>query len=177
MVLGINGTPAAELLHNSTALSQGIQRVYGLVTAQEISFAARVNVSTNGTARKSPVLQGQLQNSSVTRLQQNKTNTRVLQALLAAMAISGFIGVLLMPKASRILPKNPHSVAATWSLLAGSKMMEEDVIPPGSEWCDDKELDARGVFSGRTFTLGWWTNETEDGEEEGVRSFRIDVDS
>ena len=54
-------------------------------------------------------------------------------------------------------------------------MIEEDVIPPGSEWCNDKELESKSIFGGRRFTLGWWDIVESDDPEEVKRSFRIDM--
>jgi len=81
--------------------------------------------------------------------------------------------MVFMRGLTRVVPKNPHTIAATWSLLAGSKMLEEEIIPLGAEWCDDNQLKGRGVFEGRTFTLGWWEGswgenlESERGGENG----------
>jgi hypothetical protein len=75
------------------------------------------------------------------------------------MTLYAIVTILLLPIVGRSIAKNPHSIAVTWSLIAESKMLEKGIIPRGSEWCDNKELKAKGVFEGITFTL--------DGEENG----------
>ena len=55
-----------------------------------------------------------------------------------------------------VIPKNPCSITAVASLLADSNMMDEGVIPEGSEWLSDRELEQRGVSSGWTLRMGWW---------------------
>jgi hypothetical protein len=68
-----------------------------------------------------------------------------------------------------VLPKNPCSIAAAASLLAGSEILKH--IPPGSEWCDDKHLESNGVFEGYLFSMGWW----DDASQRGGRRFGIGI--
>lgn len=58
----------------------------------------------------------------------------------------------------QVLPKDPGSIIADESLLAGSEMLE--VIQNGSGWCDDKKLEKQPVFSEHTFSMGWWSHES-----------------
>ena len=68
----------------------------------------------------------------------------------------------------KVLPKNPSSIAAVASVLAGSKLLEKEMISTGRERCSDEELDKRRIFDGYFFSLGRWG----DGEE---RRFGIDI--
>ncbi|KAL5356036.1 hypothetical protein BJX96DRAFT_171228 [Aspergillus floccosus] len=118
-----------------------------------------------------PVYTASLENPFRARLFQNMISTRILQAILAAMALCGSISIFLMDT-REVLPKNPLSIAAAASLLADSSILGSGttashersmgMIPPGSEWCNDQQLKQRGVFQGRTFTLGWWETEESD---------------
>ncbi|KMU72952.1 hypothetical protein CISG_09966 [Coccidioides immitis RMSCC 3703] len=72
------------------------------------------------------------------------------------MVILAVTSTLLM-NTKNILPKNPCSIAAVASLLAGSRIVEDpQIIPQGAEWWDDKELVKRGVFVGWRFSIRWW---------------------
>jgi len=157
MIQGLNGTAPEDLATNAEAFIEGIQRVYGLTLAQLINSGAREAYTTNSTADfvGRPTLTASLLNLRQVRLKQSAVSTRIIQALLAAMALCLIATMVFMRGITRVVPKNPHTIAATWSLLAGSKMLEEEIIPLGAEWCDDKQLKGRGVFEGRTFTLGW----------------------
>jgi len=75
---------------------------------------------------------------------------------------------MLTSNSKHVLPKNPCSIAAVASLLAGSEILE--LIPLGSEWCDDKELRRRGVFDGYLFSMGWWSK-----PGTSKRRFGIDI--
>lgn len=55
------------------------------------------------------------------------------------MIICGGAAITLV-NTRNVTPKNPTAIAAVASLLAGSEMLKESVIPRGSEGCDDKEL-------------------------------------
>lgn len=62
-----------------------------------------------------------------------------------------------------ILPNDPCSIAAKASLLASSRILFEDVIPPGSEWLSNMQLRMNGTFGEDRFRLKWW-----DGERYGI---------
>ncbi|KAJ9617034.1 hypothetical protein H2200_000755 [Cladophialophora chaetospira] len=50
-----------------------------------------------------------------------------------------------------VVPKNPCSIAAQASLVAGSSMMAG--LPPEAQWMDDKEFEA--LFKGHRYSMGW----------------------
>jgi hypothetical protein len=176
IIYGLNGTSPEELATNPEALIDGVQRVYGTITAQLINSGGRQNYVANTTAEQErPVISGQLLNLSQARLQQSAISTRILEALLVAMIASGIVTIYFMSRARQIVPKSPYTIGAVWSLLASSKMLGEDVIPPGSEWCNDEQLKSRRVFEGKSFTLGLW----ENGEDhlQSKRPFRLDIEN
>jgi hypothetical protein len=80
------------------------------------------------------------------------------------MVLCAVVSLVFM-QTKRVLPKCPSSIAAIASLVHGSKMVDPNLIPEGSEWCNDNDLKSRGVFAGQTFTMGWWSREgLSDGE-------------
>jgi Protein of unknown function (DUF3433) len=175
MIYGLNGTSPDELATNSEALIEGVQRIYGIITAQLINLNGRQSYVANTTAtlEERPVISGQF-HVSLPRLTQSVISTRILEALLVAMVASGLVTVSLVTRDRQILPKSPYTIAAVWSLLAGSKMLGEDFIPPGSEWYNDEQLKSRGVLEGRLFRLG----DFENGEDhvQSRSPFRLDID-
>jgi hypothetical protein len=169
MIQGLNGTAPEELATNAETLIEGIQRVYGLVIAQLLDLGARKAYPTNTTAALAarPTHSATLLIQGQERLKQSAVSTRITQALLATMAICLIATMVFMRGITDVVPGNPYTIAGTWSLLADSKMLEEDMVPLGAEWCDDRQLKERGVFEGRTFTLGWWEEKgRENGENE-----------
>jgi hypothetical protein len=102
---------------------------------------------------------------STYRLRQDLVSTRILQGLLAAMILCALIALLTI-NLRNVLPKNPCSIAAQVSLVAGSQMMVE--LPTEAQWMDDKDFER--LFEGRKYSMGW------TGGIEGERRFGIDVD-
>jgi hypothetical protein len=138
-----------------------IQAVYSRAAAQITNREGRF---TNLTSTRT-TLPATVTNTSTTRLLQNLVSTRILQSLLIAMVVCALISLLTInPK--NVLPKNPCSIAAQASLVAGSLMMSE--MPPEAQWMGDKEFDA--LFDGGRYALGW----SEDRAGQG--RFGVDVD-
>ncbi|OJD34187.1 uncharacterized protein BKCO1_2500098 [Diplodia corticola] len=162
------GTPITALTTNISQLASAVEDMYPRVVAQVMNLnrvTAPDPIPRNGTAR----LANQL------RLTQNAVPTRILQALLAVMALST-AATFALGSLEHVLPKNPRSIAAVASLLAGSSVLEARVIPPGSEWCGDRELERLGLFKGLRFSMGWWGNSDADERGQGERErFGIDV--
>lgn len=145
-------------------LAETLQYYWRIIYPQMLNLASR-----KGIQGEKPVINGNFTQSDQYRLQQSGISTRILEVLLGTIATCVAISFWAM-NTKEILPKNPCSIAAQASLLAGSSMLKEDVIPPGSEWCSDKELRERGVFDGLLFSMGWRGG--ADGEK---RWFGIDV--
>lgn len=66
-------------------------------------------------------------------LTEHGISTRILEALLAGMLVCGIVvsGVVVV---RNTLPKEPCSIGAQISLLAGSTLVGRGVLPVGSEW-------------------------------------------
>jgi len=177
MIEGLNGTAPEVLATNPEALIEGIQRVYGIAVAQLMDLGGRQAYPTSTTTDLAarPTLQANLVNARLVRLQQSVVSTRIIQGLLAAMVLCAIATKVLMRGVTRVVPKNPYTIAATWSLLAGSKVLEEEMVPLGAEWCDDKQLKERGVFEGQTFRLGWCEEKVGENREDVTRRFGINI--
>jgi hypothetical protein len=145
---------------NFAELKDRIQKVYSLVAAELLSGRDR-NTTLAGV---DPVIKATATHS-VIRLLQNDVSTRILQGLLACMVICAVVSLSTV-RLSKILPKNPCSIAAQASLVAGSEMMSK--LPPEAQWMEDKEFDA--LFKGERYAMGWGVS--SDGKER----FGIDVD-
>ncbi|KAF2140426.1 uncharacterized protein K452DRAFT_55747 [Aplosporella prunicola CBS 121167] len=146
-------------------LVQQFEWYWRLMYPQVLNIGARKS-SPIDTA---PTLSATIIQPNHFRLQQSAASTRVLEALLGALVLCMAVSVWAMNnRAGEVLPKNPCSIGAAGSLIAGAAMLKEDVIPPGAEWCDDKELEKRGVFHGYLFSLGWWGEKGTEGRRYGV---------
>ncbi|PYH96857.1 hypothetical protein BO71DRAFT_396652 [Aspergillus ellipticus CBS 707.79] len=147
-----------DLTHYPTVIN-ATQYLYRVLMAQAINGNSRIPSTANPARYNATIV-----NPNRLRLVQSAISTRILEGCLAAMILFTLIAYHFM-HTKEVIPVNPCSIAGAATLLAGSDMLKPDVIPPGSEWCDDKELTRRGVFSGLVFGLGWW---------EGPR-FGIDI--
>ena len=169
---GRDAVPPDELVgeENIGNLIDGMNHIFAVMMAQMLNSYSHTKDITNVTIPTSlPTFNATIIDPNRMRLVQNAIATRILQSLLAGMVVCAVIAFLTM-HTRRVLPQNPCNIAAVASLLAGSEMLSENIIPPGSEWCSDKELLKRGVFEGWLFSLGWW-----DGKEGKGRRFGIDV--
>jgi hypothetical protein len=145
---------------NFAGLKERIQKVYSLAATDLLSSLDR-NTTMVGV---DPVIKATA-TYSIIRLLQNDVSTRILQGLLACMVICAVVSLSTV-RLSKILPKNPCSIAAQASLVAGSEMMSR--LPPEAQWMDDKEFNA--LFKGERYAMGWGVG--SDGKER----FGIDVD-
>lgn len=161
-IYGINGIPAKELFYSPEKLIESINRVYGIVVAQLLNswahepFQNEINPKTivYPKTREAPIIEASFYDRR-DYLVQSAMSTRILEGVLGGMVVCAILTMCLM-RTRRVLPKDPCSIAAAASLLHNSRMLGRDIIPEGAEWCDDKELKKRGIFQGRTFTMGWW---------------------
>ncbi|KAJ5621127.1 hypothetical protein N7510_005111 [Penicillium lagena] len=152
LVYGIDGVPAEELSDPSRLISRA-NEIFGIVTAQALnscgheSFDKPLNRSwvISPMTSKAPVYKAMFHDGS-DYLVQEELSTRILQGLMGAMVV----------------------IAAVASLLYGSRILENDFLPSEAEWCDDNELKRRGVFEGRTFSMGWWTTAGKSLDESGL---------
>jgi hypothetical protein len=160
VVYGRDGIPAPELAgkQNIQRLQDALQHTLGIIEAQHANYQFRQSRTASTPA--APMLNGILKNPNRVRLVQSTISTRILEVVLAVMLVCAIVAFFAI-ETRRTLPKNPCSIGAVISLLAGSEILSEKVIPRGSEWYDDKELERRGVFDGLLFSLGWWRDTPE----------------
>lgn len=97
------------------------------------------------------------------RLAQNAVPIRVLEVLLGLIAIC-VAASLFTTRTREILPKNPCSIAAAASLLAGSDMVRD--ISAWSDGIDDRKLRAKGGPKDLSFSMRW--RDHEDGPRSGI---------
>lgn len=160
LIFGKFGVPAAELLDPHTLINAS-EHLYRIIMAQVFNTAFRINLT-------STTLNGTYTNPYRARMQQSAISTRLLQALLALLFFCAVAAYVFMDPRN-VLPKNPYTIAAVGSLLAGSELLR--LVPPGAEWWDDKEMSRRGFFEEWVYSLGWW----ENGVEGRKRRFGIDI--
>lgn len=174
------GDLGPEDLLNPIKHADALTRIHGLVVGQLLNHArAPLNESiipnSDPPPPPSPSSFPTTRTTHRIRLVQSAVSTRIIEGVLAAMLLCAVVAITLMDT-RRVLPKNPCSIAAVASLLAGSSLLREDVIPVGSEWCNDWQLKRRGVFEGRAFTMGWWESKRDGhGDEVAEKRFAIDV--
>ncbi|KAF2652994.1 hypothetical protein K491DRAFT_718462 [Lophiostoma macrostomum CBS 122681] len=144
---------------NWDKLQARIQGAYGLAFAQILNVQGR-----NTSLSAQSTIPGTATSFSTHRLVQDVASTRVLQGLLLGMMLCAIV-CLFTVRLHDVVPKNPCSIAAQVSLVAGSSMMAK--LPPGAQWMGDKEFDA--LFDGELYSMGWRSG------ENGDRKFVIDV--
>ena len=167
-VYGQDGIPESNLASAEfdEKVADRVRHVQAMIRAQQYNLCARVDIPADTT---NPPLNATATNPNQLRLVQQPISTRVLEALLAVMLLCGLLVACLLDT-KKVLPKNPCSIAALASLLADSRLVDEQsgILPPGAEWMSEAELKER--LSGYRFRMGWF-NQTEKG---GGR-FTIDV--
>jgi hypothetical protein len=102
----------------------------------------------------------------------NRCSKVTLQILLATMFVGGSLAYLLTDM-RHTLPQNPHTIAGTMTLLAGSEMCSPNLVPTGAEWMSGGSLKKAGVFEGYMFSLGLWEDRAQD---DRVRKSRFGID-
>jgi hypothetical protein len=169
---------------NFPRLSTALSRLYRTVLVQKLSLKTRINTPPPPSAdlhavvaaATSPRIPGTLNEPDRVRLQQSLASTRIIDRIIIAMIICTALSFFLM-KTDKVLPINPCSIAASASLLAGSRLVnpESGVLPSASEWHDDKMLKVSKLFQASTFSLKWWQGKKQDGNGDQIR-YGIDID-
>jgi hypothetical protein len=131
-----------------------IQTTYGVVVAHTLTAEGRSNGTVDAQLR---TLNGTA-TSHTLRLQQSRVSTSILQGLLAGMFVCALVSVSML-RLTGMLPKNPCSIAAQASLVAGSRMLAD--IPPEAQGMGEREFEK--LFVGKRYLLGW--SRGADGEE------------
>jgi hypothetical protein len=159
-----NNTPEVfyDTPTGSAQLATQFSDLYNYFFTQYYSNALRDENFTADTAHANAILT----DNSYQRIFQSGVSTRILEALLLAMWLCACI-IYYSFDTKTLLPKNPCSIAAQASLLAGSKFL--DMIPEGAENATLEELMEMTPFKDHLFSMGWW----DDGN--GGKRFGIDV--
>jgi hypothetical protein len=147
--------------NNFDRMYERISAVYGGATAQIIHREGRFGNLTDSNS----TLQAMATDHSTLRLHQNLISTRILQSLLIAMIVCALISLLTIDLRN-VLPKNPASIAAQASLVAGSEMVRD--LPVEAQRMGDKEFEK--LFVGKRFRMGVIGEDGIDGR------WGIDVD-
>ena len=147
-----------------------LQHVYRIVIAQTAA-AIRIPLNATSPATSPLTVNGTLHYPGVWRLRQSGISTRILDGLLIAMAICVAISLVLMDTRG-VLSKNPSSIAAGASFIAGRSDWLRDEMIQNSQWSDDSELKKNPFWSGLGFRLGWWDVESKEGVS---KNFGLDV--
>ncbi|KAK7534284.1 uncharacterized protein J3D65DRAFT_679225 [Phyllosticta citribraziliensis] len=165
--------PMREYMDDS-GLSKIVARlthIYRIVVAQTANLAIRVPFDANAPRAPAATTTATLTNPHVYRLKQSAVSTRILDGLLLALALCIGLSFWVMDT-RRVLPKNPASIAAGASLLAGNmEMFSSEKFHGEAQWWDNEELERRGVWQGYVFSLGWWSS----GVQGEAKRFGIDV--
>ncbi|KAJ9662799.1 hypothetical protein H2198_001251 [Neophaeococcomyces mojaviensis] len=170
MVYGKDGIPREQLLDPDIMIQQ-FTHTYRQWVAQWIDTYMRNPVDelaknlTNIATLLPDSLSGLYYDPNRQRLYLSNVSVRILQGIIAVLLICGTV-ILCLVDMSKVLPKPVGTIGAVASLLAGSRFVDEKsgLIPPGSEWLSDTELEKRGMWAGEEFRMGWWV---EDGSSSG----------
>jgi hypothetical protein len=164
--------PMAAYMNNEgvSKIFDQLEHVHRTVVAQSANL---IRMTFNATLPRdsSATVNATLINPHVYRLKQSALSTRVLDGLLLAIAMC--IAVTFLMDTRRVLPKNPASIAAATSLIAGeSQMLSKESLPEGAQWYSDAELEAKRVWDGVFFRLGWW--DSDGPSEHDGNLFKLD---
>ncbi|KAJ8116976.1 hypothetical protein ONZ43_g4313 [Nemania bipapillata] len=102
---------------------------------------------------------------------QDAASTRILQTLLAAILLFSLGSWAIIPS-TRILPREPTSIASVMALLADGNVF--NLLPTG--WQLSEEKDIERLFSDITFKMGWAgfaSSEQEGGANDDNTRFSI----
>ncbi|KAK9846860.1 Protein of unknown function DUF3433 [Penicillium brevicompactum] len=157
---GVNGVPLNELFDPDVLIDR-VNTVWGVLMAQLLNTGAResFNDPFNATyfvepaTMEAPIYTGNFHDGRK-YLVQSEISTRILDGVLGSMVMCALIALYVM-RTKRIIPKSPTSIASVASLLYGSRVLGS-IFPPGAAWHSSEEWKKRGVFDGRTFSMGWW---------------------
>ncbi|KAF4535915.1 uncharacterized protein LTHEOB_12441 [Lasiodiplodia theobromae] len=190
LVNGTGGMPLREFVgrENVDGFRGRLEELYGIYIAQVLhTYYRRSTLDGDGgddrddgaAARfAAEPINGTVVDGARMRLVQNTVSTRILEGLLAAMLVCGAVACVLEGK-TRILPKDPGSIAAKMSLFADGEVWRDRVVV---EELREEERGGRRreeLFKGWVFRMGWW-GEGEEGAgggdgETGKRRFGVDA--
>ncbi|KAI0460221.1 hypothetical protein F5B21DRAFT_453760 [Xylaria acuta] len=139
---------------------------HSIIRAQLINDVKRVppgttNVFARGNATNDAIAYHANMTEAIgqVRVVQDVASTRILQVLLATILGLSLVSWALMPQ-TRILPREPTSIASVMALLADGNIFR--LLPTESQLIEEEELEH--LFSGMTFKMGWVKFVDLDGE-------------
>lgn len=133
---------------NFTTFSNAVDDLYAIMYSQWLNVYGRTNAPSSAKSLDALVM-----DPTRTRLMQSAISTRIMEGLLAALALS-IVAAYFLLDTRKVLPFNPCSIAATSALLADSDILKN--VPEGAEWYSEKELVSKRIFSDYLFSLGWF---------------------
>ncbi|KAF4544909.1 uncharacterized protein LTHEOB_5918 [Lasiodiplodia theobromae] len=150
-----NGASLSDFVSDSAALQRAVEDLYVRIVTQVVSVHRDTTPPSNATTQSVDL--GRLWNATLyepnrLRLHQSALSTHVLAALLSVMSIC--IATTFLMQTKEVLPKNPRSIAAVASLLAGSKLLER--------WPECRD---------EGFSMGYWRDESvgaDQAEADGI---------
>lgn len=163
LVYGQRGISASELYgkDNAQRLNDGAEHLWGIALAQYLN-----NFRTPASSNE-PNITGTV-TTARERLVQIELSSRLLDALLRLILFCMLASFPLL-RMKEVLLKNPCSIAAATSLVAGSDFLSS--IPRNASSMSVDQAEAKGIFRGYMLSLGWWS----DGTVTGGKRFGIDV--
>lgn len=171
-IVGRDGVSAQALEDPDTFLSH-LQHVYRQYNAQIINFKFR-----NDSARTNATLLNGVQLDDLPAVYVNTEDTRLIQSAISTQILVGLLGVLIICSIVILLtfsgttPKVMGSLAAMFSLLADSRIVNEanGLTPVGAEWLTYKEAKKQGLWKDEEFCLKWWDDKGEKRHSYGLSS-------
>lgn len=142
------GAVAPAALATEARLVAAVDALYARVVAQLLN-----TMRTAGGGEEAPA-PATLTVPRRVRLLQSAVSTRILEGLLAALALCAVVAYAAL-ETREVLPKNPCSVGAVASLVASGEMLGK-CFPEGAEWVGPAERRAKGAWEGVVVSLGWW---------------------
>ncbi|KAH0397558.1 hypothetical protein KCU89_g8147, partial [Aureobasidium melanogenum] len=163
MLAALNGSDPSTMLtpENLPVVVDRVTQICNTFTTQYFSDKLRSNSTV--AAKLQATLSGSATRACV---YQDRTSTTVLEVLLAVIFLCTVTALYLFD-AEQLIPKDPCSIAAQASLLAGAEFLR--LIPPGSQALGNTRMAQVTPFKDHLFSIGWWT------QEDGTRRFGIDV--
>lgn len=158
------GIPAAYLNDSAKAAAvlDAIVLQHNILRVQDMSDYLRAD--SNGTNAFATSTGGNdaisyegtvIDSTGRTRVVQDPTSTRILQALLAATLLCSLAAWALMPK-TRLLPHGPTNIGAVTALLADGNVF--DMLPADAQHMSNADIEP--VFRDAKLRMGWFVVET-----------------
>lgn len=152
------GISLEDMFNDTTLMDDQVTQLYSIVVGQILrSYGRQPNTSPSGDDPGQALIAATLNTPNEReRLIQNVIVTRILEGLLALMTICMIVAMTLQ-HTRHVVPKDPSSIVAVMSLLAGASQKFWDLFNrvDGVEWMTDKEMEKAGVFDGVRFKMGW----------------------